>query len=398
MSLQKQPWNHKLLAVSIEQALKDIFHSNRHADKVIESYLFQNKKWGSRDRRYFAEATYDIVRNWRYLNFLAGGEGSDVFDILRIYHYLKDQTPTWGTLSASEQSSINHKLKIPVSNAIKESFPDWLDNLAEQELPGTWSNVIKKLNTVAPVDLRANSLKTDAKKLRELLSKESVDVEILSDFTLSLPVRKNVFVTKAFKDGLFEVQDRSSQLVAPFLDVQPGHRVIDACAGAGGKSLHLGSLMKNKGKIIALDINEKKLTELKKRAARNGIDNIETRLIESSKVIKRLQDSADRLLLDVPCSGLGVLRRNPDNKWKLTKEKVEELWQLQRKLLADYSPMLKSGGLMVYSTCSVLPSENQNQIKWFLENFPQFKLITDIKILPGPNKGDGFYMACLQKS
>ena len=162
------------------------------------------------------------------------------------------------------------------------------------------------------------------------------------------------------------MQDLGSQKIGPFLKIEPGQRVIDACAGAGGKSLHLACLMKNKGKIIALDIYDRKLDELRTRAKRNGVDIIETRLIENTKVIKRLEKAADRVLLDVPCSGLGVLRRNPDKKWKVNGADIDRLTELQWQILTGYSDMTKPGGYLVYATCSLLPSENERQVQRFM--------------------------------
>jgi 16S rRNA (cytosine967-C5)-methyltransferase len=211
-------------------------------------------------------------------------------------------------------------------------------------------------------------------------------------------VRKNVFTSQAFKNGFFEVQDASSQMIAPLLGVEPGHRVIDACAGAGGKSLHMAAMMKNKGKIISLDIHEWKLTELKARARRDGVDVIETRLIDSSKVIKRMHATADRLLLDVPCSGMGVLRRNPDTKWKLSNDEIARLHQLQYEILTSYAPMTKKGGRMVYATCSILPSENEKQIEKFLgEHGAEWTLLKQIHLRPDKEGFDGFYGALLER-
>ena len=150
--------------------------------------------------------------------------------------------------------------------------------------------------------------------------------------------------------------------MAPLLDAKPGERVIDACAGGGGKTLHLAALMKNKGKIIAMDITERKLQSLRERCSRNGVDIAETRVIESMKTIKRLEKSADRVLLDVPCTGLGVLRRNPDKKWKISPEEITRLNALQKEILENYSQMVKIGGRLVYATCSCLPSENEKQV------------------------------------
>jgi 16S rRNA (cytosine967-C5)-methyltransferase len=208
-----------------------------------------------------------------------------------------------------------------------------------------------------------------------------------------------VFTTDAFKEGLFEVQDASSQLVAEFLDVKPGQRVIDTCAGAGGKTLHLAALMENKGQLIALDIYARKLTELKRRAKRAGAHNVETREIDSTKVIKKLHNSADRVLIDAPCTGLGVLRRNPDAKWKMQPDFLEKVIATQKQILSDYSKMVKPEGKLVYATCSILPQENKEQVKTFLESEEgkDFILIRDKNIYASVEGFDGFYMALLQR-
>ena len=173
-------------------------------------------------------------------------------------------------------------------------------------------------------------------------------------------------------------------------------KVVDACAGGGGKALHLAAMMRNKGKIHALDIHAWKLAELKKRAARAGADIIETREIEGSKTIKRLAAHADRLLLDVPCSGLGVLRRNPDSKWKLSAEEVDRLVALQAEILENYARMVKPGGKLVYATCSILPSENERQVQAFLARHGDvWQLEAELRRNPAQGGFDGFYAARL---
>ena len=179
----------------------------------------------------------------------------------------------------------------------------------------------------------------------------------------------------------------------------PGQRVVDACAGAGGKTLHLASLMQNKGQLIAMDIYESKLKKLKVRARRNGVHNMETRVIENSKVVKKLYGKADRLLLDAPCSGLGVIRRNPDSKWKLEPEFLERIKGVQQHILQRYSKIVKPGGKMVYATCSILPEENSEQVQHFLdsEEGKDFEFISEQNIFASERGYDGFYMALLQK-
>ena len=190
------------------------------------------------------------------------------------------------------------------------------------------------------------------------------------------------------------------QTVAHFVEPKAGMRIVDACAGAGGKTLHLAALMENKGQIIAMDIYKNKLTELKRRARRNKIHNIETRLIESTKTIKKLSGKADRVLIDAPCSGLGVLRRNPDAKWKLSEEFIQDISQTQSDILKSYSRMVRPGGKLIYVTCSILPAENEDQVSKFLNSTEgsEFKLEQEKHIWPSESGFDGFYMARLLKS
>ncbi|MDO5616442.1 MAG: RsmB/NOP family class I SAM-dependent RNA methyltransferase, partial [Cruoricaptor ignavus] len=284
------------------------------------------------------------------------------------------------------------------TKAIEYSIPDWLAETLEKELGNVWEKEMQALNEQAPTVLRANTLKTTPKHLMEELTHENIESFPIRNYpdAVQLEEKKNVFLTSAFKDGFFEVQDASSQKIGTFLDVKEGQRVVDACAGAGGKTLHLAALMKNKGQIIALDIFEWKLAELKRRAKRAGAHNIETRLIADNKVIKRLYDKADRLLIDAPCSGLGVLKRNPDSKWKIDQDFIDRIKKEQQQILQDYAKILKKGGKMIYATCSILPSENQGQVATFLENNENYQLIKDEKIMPSQGY-DGFYMALIER-
>ena len=230
------------------------------------------------------------------------------------------------------------------------------------------------------------------------LSKLDIKAEPLTDYpdAIKLFKRTNLFASPLFKAGLFEVQDASSQKVASFLDVKPGMHVIDACAGAGGKTLHLSALMESKGRIVSLDTELWKLEELRKRAKRAGAQNIETRLIENN-TINKLKNSADRVLLDVPCSGLGVIKRNPDAKWKLKPEFIDNIRTTQQKILTEYADMVKLGGQIVYATCSILPIENTQQVETFLQHNASFEMVKQEIISPNQSGFDGFYMALLKK-
>jgi len=261
-----------------------------------------------------------------------------------------------------------------------------------------WTKEALAMNQQAQVVLRVNTLKTNTKKLIEEFTKTNIALKEIDGIenAVQLVKRENVFQNNFFKLGWFEVQDAGSQIISMFLDPKPNQFIIDACAGAGGKSLHIAALMNNKGKLVSLDVEGFKLEELKKRAKRAGVFNVETRVIEDSKTIKRLEGKADKLLLDVPCSGLGVIKRNPDAKWKLSLEVIERTKKLQEKILNEYCEMVKVGGEMVYSTCSILPSENKEQVDLFLKSHSNFEFIVDKTILPSQGF-DGFYMARLKR-
>jgi 16S rRNA (cytosine967-C5)-methyltransferase len=243
-------------------------------------------------------------------------------------------------------------------------------------------------------------LKITRDELIKIFKNEGIQSEKIEQTpeALLLKDRANVFRLQSFKEGFFEVQSDASQMVSIFLDPKPGMRVIDVCAGEGSKTLHLAALMKNKGKIIAMDTQEWKLKELRRRAVKVGIENIEVRTIDSSKAYKRLKGTADRVLLDAPCSGLGTLRRNPDIKWKLTLSDLKRLKDLQMDLLDRYSPLLRIEGRMVYSVCSILPSEGEKQVKAFLERHNnKFELIKEKRYWPDTDDTDGFYLALIKR-
>lgn len=396
---------HPLLVRAVAQALLVIFQENRHADKVIEQALKQNPKAGSRDRAFIAETTYEVVRYYRLYGEVLGKtphSEADFWEMIGV-HLVKNgvSLPDWREFKTLKTSVLKEKLQQVASiRKLRESIPDWLDDTGTAELGDQWEATLAALNQPARVVLRANRLKTDRAALMATLRQDGVETEALgpSD-AVALLRRQNVFQTGAFKKGLFEVQDYSSQQVAALLAPAPGMRVVDACAGGGGKTLHLAALMQNRGALIALDTHAWKLDELRARARRAGASNIETRPIESRKTIKRLYGSADRLLLDVPCSGLGVIRRNPDAKWKLTPEAIDNLRATQQEILQAYSPIVKPGGRMVYATCSILPSENRAQVEKFLasEAGKDFKLLEERQILPQDEGFDGFYIALLER-
>ena len=399
---------HRNLVFAVIDALNLIFNENEYADKVVQKVLKFDKRWGARDRGFIAETTYEMVRYKRLYAEIAEVKPpynrQNLFRMWAVWAVLKGiKLPDWKQIEPAPERRIKGKFdELSKIRKYREAVPDWLDELCENTLgEKLWTEEIAALNQQAEVILRTNSLKTTKEKLRKELLDEGIVTEPIKGYPLALglPRRANVFVTESFKKGLFEVQDASSQLVAELLDVKPGHRVVDTCAGAGGKSLHLAALMENKGQLIAMDIYESKLKELKRRARRNGAHNIETREIDSTKVYKKLYGSADRVLIDAPCTGLGVLRRNPDAKWKLQPDSLEKITKTQQELLRRYSKLVKPGGKMVYATCSILPQENNDQIVSFLacEEGTGFSLMKEKKIYASKSGFDGFYMALLIK-
>lgn len=399
--------HHSFHIRAVFSVLKDVFEKNEYADKAIEKAMRANKKWDVRERSFVSDVSYDIIRNWRLLLSAAGAEGKltdkNLWSIFGTYlvfdgYELPESNYFKGL---NEKKVISQLEKFHKIRKIRESVPDWLDALGEKELGKDWDKTIRALNQRPTIILRANSLKITPKELQTLLEEEKITETALISWSpdaVELKYPRNVFRTEAFHKGLFEVQDAASQMVSEFLNVEPGMRIVDACAGAGGKTLHIAALMKNKGRIIALDVKEKKLQELKKRATRADVRIVETRAIDSSKTVKRLKGTADRLLLDVPCSGLGVLRRNPDSKWKLTPEEIERVKVIQRDLLINFSDITKTGGKMVYATCSILPSEGEEQIKWFLKQVHEkWSMLGEKRYLPDVYHADGFYMALLER-
>ncbi|MBD8489541.1 class I SAM-dependent methyltransferase [Echinicola sp. CAU 1574] len=391
---------HSNTVYGVVNAIDEIFNNQQYADKVIERTLKSNPKWGSRDRGFIAESAYEMVRWWRLINEVSPTD--DLFHLFATYWLMQgNEVPPWREFEGIDVDKVKQRYEAISSRAVLQSIPDWMDEMGSELLGDKWDDEINALNEQAQVVIRANSLKITREDLANRLKEENIETFAPKGYrdALVLAKRQNIFRNPAFKEGLFEVQDASSQLVADALDAQPGMRVIDACAGAGGKSLHLAALMQNKGKILSMDVEEWKLKNTKLRARRNGISIIETKTIEGSKTIKRLANSADRLLLDVPCSGMGVLRRNPDTKWKLSPESISNVRLIQQDILQGYSSMVKSGGVMIYATCSILPTENQMQVEQFLQSDKgqNFKLLEDQKVLAHESGFDGFYIAKLQR-
>ncbi|MEY3218923.1 MAG: hypothetical protein RIT27_280 [Pseudomonadota bacterium] len=387
---------HRNLVIAVIDTLSAIFEQQQYADKVIEKQLKSNPKWGARDRAFVAEYSYEIVRWKRLLEYLIHNK-PNLWDLFGAFLLWKGETlPDWEEFKGV--SIDKERLEeIKQIRSLRESIPEWLDEVGEKELKEQWNAILTALNKTAPLIIRVNTLKTTRETLQIRFQEDKIESVVVGDNALQLKVRRNLFLHPAFKEGLFEIQDANSQRIAPTLQLKAGLTVIDACAGGGGKTLQMAALMENKGKIIALDTEAWKLANLKQRARRAGAFNIETRLIENNKTIKRLHNHADRVLLDVPCSGLGVLRRNPDAKWKLSPQRLDDVRQRQHDILRQYAPMCKVGGLLVYATCSVLPSENHLQVAQFLSDDSRFVLQNEENLYPHHSDFDGFYYAEMKR-
>ena len=365
---------------ALVSGISQVFQENKYADQVLQNIFRENKKFGSRDRRGLAEAYYEIVRHYRLLEASVGS--SDPEAILNRYLECGSDLP----------KQDDPKLQYSISNEFFERF--------QQERPGDHLEVIRALNEPANVYLRSNPLKATRDEVIAALAKEDVEAFAVDDIehALQLKTRKKITTTKAYLDGLFEVQDLGSQMIVPFMEVQPGDHVVDACAGAGGKTLQLAAILKGEGELLAMDVDEARLFEMKRRCKRAGAKFVQVAVIEDKNLL-RLTQRATHVLLDAPCSGSGTLRRKPDIKYKLTNADIDGYYRpLQKQILSKYSEMVAPGFILVYATCSVFPSENQLQVREFLEaSEGKFELLSEREVLPTEFNTDGFYMAKLLK-
>ncbi len=390
------------LVKAVVEAMVLIFEEGQQSDRVVRSVLQQNKKWGSRDRRFVSSSIYDMVRWYRLLYEVVGHPPKGIADWWKLFAVLQiwqgEELPPWQEFEELDKEWIKEQLGTVQTNpAVRTAFPDWLSQKIRDAYGKSGDTLLSQLNVPAPLVIRVNTLKTTKISLQKAFEKEGIITEALDGDALLIPERKKLTHLSVFRQGWFEIQDYSSQLVAPRLGVQPGMTVIDACAGAGGKTLHIAALMQNSGRIIAMDVSRRKLEELQKRASRAGVTIIETHLIHPEEDFSEFIEAADRLLLDVPCSGTGTIRRSPDIKWKLKEEHLSKHILEQQSILDNYPTMLKPTGAMLYATCSILPEENTLQIDRFIAKNPSFSLSMERQILPD-GIGDGFFLGLLRKN
>lgn len=311
-------------------------------------------------------------------------------------------------------------LEMPqMPDAARYNYPDWMESRLVASFGEQKAAAMAALNAQAPVDLRCNTLKCpDRAALILALDREGHFATPTPHSPLGVRLGKRLpaFTTQAFKDGMFEMQDEGSQMAALLVEAKPGQKVIDFCAGAGGKTLAIAATMENKGRILAWDNHENRLAQMRKRLARAGVNNVQTHVLadESDPFTKRHRNSADWVLVDAPCSGSGTWRRNPDLKWRISPDDLRELCALQSRILGAAARLVKPGGRLVYVTCSIFLEENFHIVKTFLDQHPTFRVEAPGKLwnkhliaregvgasmvlTPHRDGTDGFYAAVLLK-
>ncbi len=395
----KARWSH---CIDIKNGLFEIMNQGQHAEFIVKKYTSSPNK-GSKDRKFISEALFTLVKNYSYYQYLSKGPSDHMDideDIINAYLFEQDidapDGPDWKKTNLDEMAK--RKKEIQDIPHLLYSMPLWMDGIGTASLGERWSDIRKVSVEQAPIYIRINFIRTNAQEVINYFSSLGIDHEVLSEDCILLKQRINLLNDIAYQGGWFEIQDLGSQNIGHFVHPDPNTFVIDACAGGGGKALHMASLMGNTGQILALDINEKGLANLKIRARRAGADIIGISNYSDEEKIKSLQSSADIVLCDVPCSATGVMRREIDKKWRLTKEKMDYLLETQRQIMSDASTWVKPGGKLVYSTCSVFQMENEDQVNQFLTLNPDFKKLEDKQLFPESGGHDGFYMCSMQKS
>ena len=385
-------------------ALKNIFENGHPSDRVVQQMLRNNKKWGAKDRRFVASTIYNQVRWYRCFHHLLGKEPENKQEwmkMIAIQWIIQEEfVPDWEEFDTLSDKDILERYRSINDRSIKQSIPDWLDEAGQKDHGQAWDAIISKLNTEANLFIRCNTLKTDSDTLISILKKEGIDaVGTNLENCLKVYPKKKLTHLKSYRSGFYEVQDLSSQMISIALEPENESLIIDTCAGAGGKTLHLAALMKNSGKIIATDIYQNKLETLQVRAKRASAENIITASMNEF-FLQKYEHQADQVLMDVPCSGIGTLRRSPHIKWRFDPEQMKKTLEIQAELLKNYSKLCKKGGFLNYSTCSIMSVENENQIANFLNSVDgeSFEKVTERLIVPNEMDADGFYFAKLRKT
>ncbi|MDB5758913.1 MAG: ubiE/COQ5 methyltransferase family protein [Burkholderia sp.] len=405
-----------------EEVLREVLRFTGPADNTLSRYFREHTRLGGRERGVIAEAVYGLLRNKLvYTSFAESGSGASMRRLTLLGLADAVGVDALGGLSEDETQWLTRVMQIDrqmLPADLRANLPAWLyTRLVELYGEEETQQMAQTLNTPAPLDLRVNSIKANREQVIAELSAAPIVAEPTPYAPLALRILKKPALQNlpVFKTGAVEVQDEGSQVLAQLVGARRGEMVVDFCAGAGGKTLALGAIMRNTGRLYAFDIADKRLAKLKPRLARSGLSNVHPVLIahENDAKIKRLAGKIDRVLVDAPCSGLGTLRRNPDVKWRIKPESITELNVKQLSILNGAARLVKPGGRLVYATCSILDEENEGIVTQFLAANDTFTLVpmkevleeqriplemdTYLKMLPHRHQTDGFFAAVLER-
>jgi 16S rRNA (cytosine967-C5)-methyltransferase len=406
-----------------EVLLSELLRSSFPADLVVSHYFRQHRELGHADRGFVAETVFSVLRRKRSLSARCADEVTSrrlLLAALACLHGM-NRRELAVVLSESESKWLGQAKAVHMDDlppAVRLDLPDWLhDELSRQFSAEAVEQLAAALNQPAPLDLRVNSLKANRQEVLARLLADGLTASPCPYSPLGIRLAGKPALSRhpLFLDGSIEVQDEGSQLLGFLLQPRRGEMVADFCAGAGGKTLLLGAMMRSQGRLYAFDVDERRLARLKPRLARSGLSNVHPVRIDSERDtrIRRLAGKLDRVLVDAPCSGLGTLRRNPDLKWRQTPTSVAELCTKQGAILAAAGGLVKPGGRLVYATCSVLEAENEVIVQSFLARFPEFvvcsaqeilarqEIAIDIgerlRLLPQHHGTDAFYGAVMER-
>lgn len=405
------------VAATIELLDEIVSRSERPADGVANAFFRARRFIGGGDRRFVSERVWGILRRWGQLYWwldrtrhpdrsaraivaadLILHEGLALQQVEAMFD---GGTYRPAPLDESEYRALRqmdgHSLPHPEQpDWVRLNVQEWVAPHLREAYGDAWGREIAALEAPPPVDLRVNRLKATLEEARSALAHEGIETEPMrySADGLRLKRRLSVVTSRAFQDGLVEIQDEGSQLVAALVDAQPGMQVADYCAGAGGKTLAIAAGMNNKGRVVALDVLENRLDRSAQRLRRAGAHNVERRAIggDNAKWLKRQKGAFDRVLVDAPCTGTGTWRRNPDGRWTLRPEDLAELVPKQADILDQASKLVKPGGGLVYATCSVLPAEDEKQVETFLASHPDFEVVPIEQLSLPPELAAGPYL------
>ena len=407
---------------AVIELLADIIATPRPADGTVSAYFRDRRFIGSKDRAAINVRTYRIIRTYHRLGWWIRKCGHEVnartlviadlmfereHSVSSIVETFSGERFTPDPLSEEElklaksldKQNLEHP-HLPLRE--KMECPTWAFDMLQAGLGEHFESEMKAMLSPAPMDLRVNAIKAKRDEVLAQLKNDGVDAHEgkLSPLSIRVFGRPQLAQHTLYLDGSVEIQDEGSQMIAVVADAKPGEQVVDFCAGAGGKTLALGASMNNKGRIVAMDVLEKRLEKARVRFRRAGLHNIETRALSSErdKWVKRHQNHFDLVLVDAPCTGTGTWRREPDKRWRTLGPQITELVPLQRNILESAYRLVKPGGRLVYATCSLLAEENENQVAAFVKDHPEFEISGEpLHLTPAQHDTDGFFAAALKR-